>query len=66
MKRRSSLILFIAVCCLRLMAQTNVSKTQAHVPANGTPERKAIVDALRGDQDVIFKVHYIKAHGNWC
>jgi hypothetical protein len=66
MKRRSSLILFIAVCCLRLMAQTNFSKTQAHVPANGTPERKVIVDALRGDQNVIFKVHYIKVHGDWC
>ena len=65
MKIQSALILLV-VLCLPLAAQTNAGKTQTHIPANGSPERKAIVDALRGDQDVIFKVHYIKAHGNWC
>jgi hypothetical protein len=29
-------------------------------------KRNAIVDALRGDQDVTFKVHYIKVHNGWC
>ena len=66
MKRPCSLMLFFALLCLPVNAQTSTGKTQAHIPANGTAERKAIVDALRGDQDVIFKVHYIKVHGDWC
>jgi hypothetical protein len=66
MKRQCSLIFLSVVLVLPIVAQTNSVKTQAHVPANGSVERKAIVDALRGDQSVIFKVHYIKVHGNWC
>jgi len=66
MKIPSTLILLIVVLCLPLAAQTNTGKTQAHIPSNGSAERKAIVDALRGDQDVIFKVHYIKVHASWC
>lgn len=37
-----------------------------HVPAAGSAERQAILDALRADQDVKFKVHYIKVHDGWC
>jgi hypothetical protein len=66
MKRRCSLILFVAVLCLPLAAQAQTGKSGPHVPANGSAERKAIMDALRGDQDVTFKVHYIKVHGDWC
>ena len=66
MKRQCSLIFLIVVLVLPIVAQTNSGKTQAHVPANGSVERKEVVDALRGDQSVIFKVHYIKVHGNWC
>jgi hypothetical protein len=65
-KVQSSLMLLFALLCLPVNAQTSTGKTQAHIPANGSAERKAIVDALRGDQDVIFKVHYIKVHGDWC
>ena len=66
MKRRGLLILLLAVLCAPIFAQTNKSTLGPHSPANGSRERKAIVDALRGDQDVIFKVHYIKVHGDWC
>ena len=66
MKRRCSLILFVAVLCFLLTAQGQTGKSGLHVPANGSAERKAIMDALRGDQDVTFKVHYIKVHGDWC
>ena|SRR5512138_1934265 len=62
MKIQNTLILLIVVLCLPVAGQT----TRAHIPANGSAERKAIVDGLRGDQDVIFKVHYIKVHGSWC
>ena len=28
--------------------------------------RQAILDALRGDQNVVFQVHYLKVHHGWC
>ena len=66
MKKQSSFILFFAVLCMPLVAQTKTEKAGPHVPATGSAERKAIVEALRGEQDAIFKVHYIKVHGAWC
>lgn len=42
------------------------SAAGAHIPPSGSPERKAILDGLRGDQKVVFKVHYLKAHGDWA
>ena len=38
----------------------------AHVPAPGSAERKAITDGLRGDQKVVFKIHYLRVHGDWA
>jgi hypothetical protein len=32
----------------------------------GSPERKDIMNGLRGDQKIVFKVHYIKVHGDWA
>ncbi|HJZ78724.1 MAG TPA: hypothetical protein VKD91_00200 [Pyrinomonadaceae bacterium] len=40
--------------------------TAAHIPATGSSERQAILDALRGDQDIKFKVHYLKVHDGWA
>ena len=37
-----------------------------HTPEKGTPERQAIMDALRGNQDIIFQVNYLKVHNGWC
>jgi hypothetical protein len=42
------------------------SSGKAHVPAAGSPERKDILDGLRGDQKVVFKVHYLRVHGDWA
>lgn len=41
-------------------------EAKAHVPAIGSAERKDIMDGLRGDQKVVFKVHYLKVHGDWA
>ena len=39
----------------------------AHTPVEGSPERQAILDALRGDsRDVLYQVHYVKVHNGWC
>jgi hypothetical protein len=37
-----------------------------HSPAKGSAERQAILDGLRGDQQVTFQVHYLKVHNGWC
>ena len=66
MKKISFLTLLLIVLCMTVIAQNNSDNSRPHIPANGSPERKAIVDALRGEQDVTFKVHYIKVHGDWC
>lgn len=42
------------------------SPAKAHIPLAGSPERKDIMDGLRGDQKVVFKVHYLKVHGDWA
>jgi len=42
------------------------SDSKAYTPAAGSPERKAIMDALRGDQKVVFKINYLKVHGDWA
>jgi hypothetical protein len=40
--------------------------TGPYSPQKGSPERQAILDALRGDQQVVFQVHYLKVHRGWC
>jgi hypothetical protein len=37
-----------------------------HTPAKGSDERQAIMDALRGNQQVVFQVNYLKVHNGWC
>jgi len=66
MKKRYSSILLFTLLCMPVIAQVQPTKPGPHIPVNGSAERKTIVDALRGDQDLIFKVHYIKVHGDWC
>jgi hypothetical protein len=40
-------------------------KDELHTPEKGSTERQAIMDALRGNQDVIFQVNYLKVHNGW-
>ena len=37
-----------------------------HSPAANSPERKAILDALRGGENVIYTVNFIKVHNGWA
>jgi hypothetical protein len=45
---------------------TEVNNDELHTPAKGTEERQAIMDALRGNQQVVFQVNYLKVHNGWC
>ena len=42
------------------------SSPQAYEPPPGTPERKAILDGLRGDRDVVFVVKHLKTRDGWA
>lgn len=46
--------------------ESNRSTSKAYTPPAGSPERKAIMDTLRGDQKVMFKVYYLRVHGDWA
>ena len=37
-----------------------------HTPEKGSAERQAIMDALRGNQQVVFQVNYLKVHNGWA
>jgi len=39
---------------------------ELHTPEKGSAERQAIMDALRGNQNVIFQVNYLKVHNGWA
>lgn len=39
---------------------------EVHTPEKGSPERQAIMDALRGNQNVVFQVNYLKVHSGWA
>ncbi|HSQ19686.1 MAG TPA: hypothetical protein VLR92_04850, partial [Blastocatellia bacterium] len=46
--------------------EAGATSAKAHTPAAGSPERKAIMDGLRRDQKVVFKVHSLTVHGDWA
>ena len=66
--RTRLIVLFLATLSLCQIAYSQKSKTDAgpYTPAKGSAERQAILDAVRGEQQVQFQVHYLKVHNGWC
>lgn len=62
-----SAFLLHACCGASLFAQSNTGKT-ATTPAQGSPERKAVLDAVRAHLKLTsqFKVYHLKVNGNWA
>jgi hypothetical protein len=63
------LLLAVALICLTALmgyAQGGAQDDAAHTPSKGSAERQAIMDALRGDQKVVFQVHFLKVHHGWA
>jgi hypothetical protein len=54
------IVLFFAVSAFAQKADA------VHTPAANSPERKAILDALRGSEDVLYQVHFIRVHNGWA
>lgn len=65
MKTRLMLLTLVALASFTF-AYAQKPKTRPYTPAMGSAERQSILDALRGGQDVKFKVHYFKVHDGWC
>ena len=42
------------------------AQDEVHTPEMGSSERQAIMDALRGNEDIRFQVHHLKVHNGWC
>ncbi|SRR5581483_3098374 len=47
-------------------SQSTEVKDDLHTPEKGSSERQAIMDALRGNQNVVFQVNYLKVHNGWA
>jgi len=81
LKRRPLKLIALALVTLGLIAppafthlqQSDSNADQVHTPPSGSPERKAILDALREDQKaafpnqkIVYKVHHLKVHLGWA
>ena len=79
MVRLSGRLLLVTIGILSGFVIPSVSRAQdttptsgVHIPVKGSPERKAIMDALREgdkhnfDKPVIYKVNYLKVHNGWA
>src|SRR5215471_18768188 len=65
MKTRLALM-FLLVSLSVTAASAQKTEPAAHIPAKGSAERQAILDGLRGDQQIQFQVHFIKVHNGWA
>jgi len=61
------LAIFVVAVWLSSYGQETVkTKDVLHTPAKGSAERQAILDALRGSEQVTFQVHSLKVHNGWA
>ena len=64
---KNKFLLLVAVSFLSfVVGHAQTKKDTLHSPQKGSPERQAILDALRGGEDITFQVHYIKVHNGWA
>ena len=66
MNIRQLTLVFLMLLFFGVASAQKARSAGAHIPAAGSAERQAILDALRGDQEIKFKVHYLKVHDGWC
>ena len=55
-------LMLIAAGSTGVAAQDNA----LHTPSQNSAERKAILDALRGSENVVYKVNFIRVHSGWA
>jgi hypothetical protein len=65
--KRYLLLVFLVLLFLSIDKPTVTAQTDSvHTPAANSAERKAILDALRGGENVIYTVNFIKVHNGWA
>ena len=62
-----AMVLVGGICLIGVSQNvTQNSAPGAYTPPKASAERQAILDALRGDEQITFKVHYLKVHRGWA
>ena len=56
-------LLLVVICAVFVPGQAT---NTAHSPAVKSPERQAILDRLRGSENVLYQVNFIKVHNGWA
>lgn len=66
MKTRLLILLFFAISFSVGYGHQVDKDTGPYTPTKASPERQAILDALRGGRKLMFQIHYLKVHRGWC
>ena len=67
MKIRLAILVLLALLPCHFVTVRHKQRRSGPHSSKGSPERQAILDALRGDsRDVLYQVHYVKVHNGWC
>ena len=66
MRRLHNLFLRAILLTLAFSFANVAQSDTVHTPAAKSPERQAILDALRGGENVIYQVNFIKVHNGWA
>ena len=65
--RRLPLLFLPALLATLAFSVTSFAQTGiVHSPAAKSPERQAILDGIRGSENVIYQINFIKVHNGWA
>jgi hypothetical protein len=60
------LIFVLALAALATLSAYGQKADSVHTPAANSAERKAILDAVRGGEHVVYTVNFIRVHNGWA
>src|SRR6476619_6731896 len=66
MKRLQMFLLLALIVALACAFTASAQADTVHSPAAKSAERQAILDALRGSENVLYQVNFIKVHNGWA
>src|SRR6478672_10342163 len=66
MKRLPMFILLALIVALACAFTASAQADTVHSPAAKSAELQAILDALRGSENVLYQVNFIKVHNGWA
>ena len=66
MRRLRSIILPVLFLTFAFAVSTFAQTDAVHSPTAKSSERQAILDGLRGSENVLYQVNFIKVHNGWA